>query len=427
MLAHANALGTGSLTSNGGSLALLDGVTLSQLTINGAVTLSTDIRTVGAQAYNGAVSVSGGNAVAGEVTPLNLTSNNANIVFASTLDAGNSSYANKRSLTINAGSGEVTFNGMVGTQHALYYDFINRSSDLNLYRLIVNAGTLNLNADVTTFETQTYNSSVLVGDNGSNGLTRLLLSEDPAVIFNGTVDDSVTNMHSLVVKAVSLVSNVVPEIAFNEAVGSTKALASLVVMTGTQNPDLASPFSDTSSNPNDFNGRISIAANVTTSGNQTYTANTMLIGKASITDPLVPNEVNMVSQEGSITYNLGRNTNTTAGLIGVGSNAKLNAKFGKDGAVNGIEPSTAISALTYKAEAFDPPVVNERGAGFFASLVAQSVARNMSNQEAAEVVEVGEVGLLENGEIKRLDKEENKDKNDDPLCGTPGHAACRNK
>ena len=70
-------------------------------------------------------------------------------------------------------------------------------------------------------------------------------------------------------------------------------------------------------------------------------------------------------------------------------------------------------------------MVNERGAGFFASQVAQSVARNMSDQEAAEVVEVGEVGLLENGEIKRLDEEENKDKNDDPLCGTPGHAACR--
>ena len=350
LLAHANAFGTSnSITSNGGNLALANGVDLPQLTVNGAVTLSTDIRTVGAQTYNGAVSVSGSNAMAGEVMPLNLTSNNANIVFASTLDAGNSSYANKRSLTINAGNGEVTINGMVGTQHALYYDFVNRSSDLNLYRLIVNAGTLNLNADVTTFETQTYNSRVLVGDNGSNGLTRILLSEDPAVIFNGTVDDSVANTHSLVVKAVSLVSNVIPEIAFNEAVGSTKALASLVVMTGTQNPDLASPLGDTSSDPNDFNGRISIAANVTTSGNQTYTANTMLIGKASITDPLVANEVNMVSQEGSITYNLGRNTNTTAGLIGVGSNAKLNAKFGKDGAVNGIDPTTAISTLTYKA------------------------------------------------------------------------------
>jgi hypothetical protein len=84
----------------------------------------------------------------------------------------------------------------------------------------------------------------------------------------------------------------------------------------------------------------------------------------------------------------------------------LNAKFGKDGAINGIDPTTAISALTYKAEAFNQPVVNERGAGFFSNLVSQSVARSMSDQEAAEVVEVGEVGLLEGGAVKRLNGKE---------------------
>lgn len=420
LLAHANALGTGSLTSNGGSLALLAGVTLPSLTVNGAVTISTDIITVGAQTYNGAVSLTGGNATeAGVVTPLNMTTNNANIVFASTLDADSNSYVNKRSLTITVGSGEVTFNGMVGSQYATYNDFINRSSDLSLYRLIVNAATLNLNADVTTFETQTYNTSVLVGDNGNNGLTRVLLSEDPAIIFNGTVDDTEANTHSLVVKAVSLTSNVVPEIEFNEAVGSIKALASLEVMTGTQNPDVTSVFSDTSSNPSEFNGKISIAANVTTIGNQTFTANTMMVGNASITDPLVTNEINMVSQQGSITYNLGRN-NAQAGLIGVGTGAKLNAKFGKDGAVNGLDTGAVNPPLTYKVEAYYQPVVNERGAGFFTRLINRSVDHSMNNRDVDEVVEVGEVGLLEDGKVKRIGEE-------DPLCGTFGHDICKVK
>ena len=65
-------------------------------------------------------------------------------------------------------------------------------------------------------------------------------------------------------------------------------------------------------------------------------------------------------------------------------------------------------------------MVNERGAGFFASQVAQSVARSMSDQEAAEVVEVGEVGLLEEGAVKRLN-------GDDADCGKVNQDECRAK
>lgn len=249
-----------------------------------------------------------------------------------------------------------------------------------------------------------------------------MLSADPAITFNGTVDDSVINTHNLIVKAVSISGAEVPEIRFNAAVGSNKSVASLFVMTGTQNSNVSSAFSDTSTNPADFNGKISIAANVTTTGNQTYTANTMFIGKAS-SDPMANNEINMVSQSGSITYNLGSNTNTPAGVFGIGANAKLNAFYGKDGFVTGLDVTTVdASTLSYKSDAYNPPnpsksTANTFDAAFFSGIHSQAVQRSISNQLNNEVVEVGEIGLLKAGVLKRLD--------DDALCGTPNQASCK--
>ena len=55
-----------------------------------------------------------------------------------------------------------------------------------------------------TYEEQTYNGSILIGSTASNGTTRTLLSMDPKVVFNGTVNDTVSGKHTLVAKAVEI-------------------------------------------------------------------------------------------------------------------------------------------------------------------------------------------------------------------------------
>ena len=86
-----------------------------------------------------------------------------------------------------------------------------------------------------TFEKQVYNGAVLIGDNGTNGLTRTLLSVDPEVTINGTVDDFDPNTsHTLVTKAVSLNTDV-PSINVTGEVGATNPLVRWVAETGRQN------------------------------------------------------------------------------------------------------------------------------------------------------------------------------------------------
>lgn len=77
----------------------------------------------------------------------------------------------------------------------------------------------------------------------------MLLSEDPIITFNGTIDATSLNTHNLIVKAISIYGNDVPEIHVNGDVGATTPLASFVEVVGTQNTDPASVFSDATFNP----------------------------------------------------------------------------------------------------------------------------------------------------------------------------------
>jgi autotransporter-associated beta strand protein len=416
LLAHANAFGTSnSITSNGGNLALANGVDLPQLTVNGAVTLSSDIRTVGTQTYNGAVSLAGGvdTLDAYYVPPqtlklITLSSDNANITFNGTLDAGATSLTDKRSLIVDAGTARVTFNDRVGSVNGTYGDFLNRTADLSPYQLEVLAGSILINADITTFERQVYRGDVLIGDNGTNGLTRILLSEDPSIQFFGKVDDVLANTHGLLAKAVSIYGNETPDITFFADVGSVAALASLDVELGQQNQDINIAFSDISINDRtQYIGNLTIAGNVSTSGNQTYTANVIKVGDASVTSSSVPNTVKMTSTGGSVTFNTGVN----GGVQGAGLNPSLEVLHGDTGNASGL--TNAIN-LTVTTGLYNPPPIplpeneasaNYDGAAFFSSLVKQSVDRSSSNPLADEVVEVGEVGLLENGVLKRIDSD----------------------
>jgi hypothetical protein len=239
-------------------------VTLPSLTVNGAITIKTNVTTTGAQIYNDNVTINSDNTLEtidydnfaqtgedGEITKTTLSSgddgyvskdwkvfstSNANITFGGKLKASTGSKENKTSLIIKTCNtetctgGEVTFDDKVGFEFidkdmeatdaerensGLYSNLTNYNKD-NLYRLDVKAQTININANVMTWEEQIYRSPVQVGSNDASTV-KYAVSVDPAVTFLSTVEDSgAAGTHTLVVRAIKLPSGSVnPKINFN--------------------------------------------------------------------------------------------------------------------------------------------------------------------------------------------------------------------
>jgi len=167
--------------------------------------------------------------------PVEFTTTNSDITFAGTLKG--SGNAKNRSITINAGTGDLEFGNRVG--FAFNGQTFNASNTADsFYKMIMTAATTTIKADVMTYEEQTYNSDIVIGSTGSNGTTRTLLSMDPKVIINGTVNDTVANTHSLVAKAVAVrrdgITPGTPNVTFNGTIGRTAKLAGYSGVTGYQ-------------------------------------------------------------------------------------------------------------------------------------------------------------------------------------------------
>jgi hypothetical protein len=351
LIANSNqALGTGPIISNAGSLGFATGVTLPALTINGDITLASDIRTSGAQIYNGKVTFSAGQAVGGVITPMQITTNNSNITFNSGLVGTVNSLSQLQSLTINAGAGQVTFGDYVGALNTTLDAFYSRTSDLSPYQLVVNGSTIIVKGEITTFGTQTYNGNLLIGDNGSNGLTRTLLSEDPSITINGTVNDLVSGKHNLVLRAITLDGSQVPAISLNGTVGLISPLATLTVTTGRQDLSLTSVFSAIGLNPLTFIGQISIAGSITTTGDQSYTANSMLLG-AGIPDATL---VFTTTGNGVIAFNMGVPENSGGVTLAPGSTGLT---VGYTPSTYSVDPNTLVRLTTSSIEYKSIPAV----------------------------------------------------------------------
>ena len=282
-------LGTGTVISSGGILSTASGITLSSLTVNGPVTIASDITTTGNQTYsssvtfagnvnssgnltvngaatvggnitttgnqtyNGAVTLSGSGAwtpalwdlLNPTVTLTNarpssgigntLTSSGANITFNDTLLA-----SNQQSLSINASSGVVTFGNSVGnssqinggSQNPLYATY---DKSRNMNNLFINASRILIKANIATVGDQILKGAILVGDNGQNGLTRTLLSADPSIQLIGTVDDAADSTHNLILYVISAPGGATPTLNIGGPVGSLMPLASLDWIVGRQN------------------------------------------------------------------------------------------------------------------------------------------------------------------------------------------------
>jgi hypothetical protein len=217
-----------------------------------------------------------------------------------------------------------------------YASYQSQSSN-NLANLTVSANTINLNADITTRLTQIYNGSLLVGDNGSNGPTRVLLSEDPAITFNGTINDTVAGTHNLFVKAVTI-ANEAPSIIFNDVVGGIAALKSLTASTGAQDAATGALYSAIDTTPANLVGTVTIKENVSTTGDQTYTAKGFTLGNGTANQTL-----SLTTQTGNIAFNAG--SSGGSGFTPAGSGLIVSI-FNSGGTVSGLSGSGLNYSVT---------------------------------------------------------------------------------
>ena len=295
-----NALGNGLVNSNGtptnpSSFSTTSGVVLPTLNIVGGTTaVLSDITTTGAQSYSGNLII--GPSLAGTTT---FQSSNANILVDATI---NGAVNKTESLVINAGTGVVTLGDSIG-------------ATARLNNLTVTGSKIYILADIITGIAQTYNGSIYIGDASYLNKTptvgflftdnykgyfqyvagagvssstisyldlnpiyvRTMISEDPSITYNGTVNDTVANTHTLLVAAIA--PTVIPyssgyaavnagaSINFNAAVGASAPLYSLNAQTVVSNAQ-----TNAASN---YVGTVGIVDSVATYSNQTYRANMM--------------------------------------------------------------------------------------------------------------------------------------------------------
>ncbi len=210
--------GSQSLTINGAALLGTVGgqQALTALTLNSASTLNGAVTTTGAQTYNGALTLSGDTALNGGALALNGSIDGAH------------------ALTVNAGSGDVAFNGAVGGTTRLGALTVNTAGETRLNAPVRAAsvttdaaGTLVLANTVDTTGAQTYGEQVTLGTDAT--LTGATVS-----LLNG-----VDGAHRLTINGAAALGTV----------GGSQALAALTL-----------------------NGAGTLNGTVTTTGAQTYGA-----------------------------------------------------------------------------------------------------------------------------------------------------------
>ena len=155
----------------------------SSLVISGASDLNGNVTTTGTQTYTGAVTL--------RKATVTLTTTNANVSFANTVDSDS---GQTRNLTIdtNGNTGTVQFGGLVGDTDGLSAITLTGNMDLNAN--IVDAaslsisGTSNLGANVTTSGTQTYTGDVTISTDVS------INTSGGAVTFDGDVNTNTSGV-----------------------------------------------------------------------------------------------------------------------------------------------------------------------------------------------------------------------------------------
>ena len=185
----------------------------------GLTVLHNNVTTIGTQAYNGNVQLND------DVT---LATTNSDVMFGGTV---NSDSGETRDLTVNAGSGKITFDSTVGVTDALGDVELNStgvtrlSAEFNSGSLTTDAnGTTELNGNVTTTGNQTYGDDVIL--TSSVVLTTDLVNptDEGNITFNGTLKSDNGQNHDLTINT-SGTGNV----EFNKDVGNPDRLGNITV------------------------------------------------------------------------------------------------------------------------------------------------------------------------------------------------------
>ena len=316
------------IITNGGFFGTSAGVQLPSLTATGGVIkLTSDITTAGPQAYEDIVLAKSNTA-----NTLSLASTNSDITISGTI---NDSVAKTSSMIINAGTGDVILGDSIGN--------VARFNSLT-----VTGRSIFILADILTGTTQTYNGMIKIGSgtyigkqfvegflfsthnqyfkygsgaaassydyrNNDSRYVRTLISEDPMITFNGTVDDVAEYTHTLLVAAIapniSSAISLPPIIKFEQPVSSILPLYSL---------NAQAIVSDTSVTCNVC--RINLVGGVKTFGGQTYRAGVM---NATATSPGGDVTFSVFDPNASVNYILPLQTNGQINLRNPGSNDGL--------------------------------------------------------------------------------------------------------
>ena len=199
----------------------------------GATTLNANVTTTGTQTYGDDVTLTA-----------NVTLNGSSLTFDQRVDSD----ATARSLNLNTtGSGTKTFEGLVGSVHALASLTTNSDGTTDL-----NGGTAGILSSVTTVGAQTYNDNVVLTDDAT-----LTSTNSGNITFQGTVrDDGSLGTSS------NLVINTAGTTRFNSAVG-----------------DGGNPITSLTTNSG---GMTSINANITTDGAQHFGDAVILTSDATV-------------------------------------------------------------------------------------------------------------------------------------------------
>jgi hypothetical protein len=196
-----------------------------------------------------------------------------------------------------------------------------------IYDLKVNTATgyetapIAINADVITAGSQTYGSPVVIGDNGTNGFVRSLISLDPAITFKSTIDDSVVGVHTLIAKAIANDrSGPAPLVDYQNKVGSSKALNELQTITGIRSID-DNTINQATVDRTETNrlGTVFVRDDVSTVGNQSYLSDSAVVGRSGATEQVV----RFTSNGGDVVFDLG--SNPSSGVFAASND--LNAQF----------------------------------------------------------------------------------------------------
>ncbi|MCU0541210.1 MAG: CHAT domain-containing protein [Oscillatoriaceae cyanobacterium Prado104] len=277
----------GNLTANtNGTTAFNNNVSATSLTTNagGTTQLRGNINTSGSQNYGDPVAIAN--------NPI-LTS--SEISFNNTV-SGNSN------LTVNAGTGNITFSGAVGDRNPLQDLTANTSgttafnNNVTAASLTTNAGgTTELKGNVNTSGSQTYSDAVSIANNP------ILTGSE--ISFNSTVDGS-TNL---------TVNSEMGNITFSGAVGGSNSLRDLIA----NSSDITSFNNNVraASLTTNAGGKTELKGNVNTSGSQTYSDAVRIANNPILTGSNITFN-STVDGSSNLTVNSGTGNITFSGAVG---------------------------------------------------------------------------------------------------------------